>query len=297
MLKKVTTPILEIEYADFNPEGDRTIVLMHGWPDSPVTWRAVTQHLLAANFRVITPALRGFAGTRFLSPETPRSGQLSALGRDLLDLIDALGLDKPILLGHDWGARSVANACGLRPGVASHLMMISVGYGTNNPKQTLSYQQVRNFWYQWFMATERGAQAVQNDRLAFTRMLWDTWSPPHWFTEDDFLETASAFENPDWADVVLHSYRHRWGNAPGYAEYEADDALLNPAPMMDTPTLVIHGGSDFCTHPDTSAGKESFFRGRYERVVLNGVGHFPQRENPYLLFETIIHFLDHKINP
>lgn len=288
--KTVKTELLEIAYSELNPAGLRTAVLMHGWPDSPRTWHRVAADMADAGYRVLTPALRGFGATRFLSPDTPRSGQLSALGRDLLGFIDALDLQRPVLVGHDWGARAVANACGLRAGAASHLVMISVGYGTNDPNQKLTIDQSRRYWYHWFMATERGARFVREEGKAFAREMWDTWSPAGWYDSADFDETARAFDNPDWAAIVLHSYRQRWGHAPAYAEYADDDARLNPAPLLDVPTLVIHGGSDLCSLPEMSAGKEKFFSNRYERVVIDGVGHFPQKENPRRVADEILNF-------
>lgn len=169
----VATERLDIAYLEWNPQGSRTAILLHGWPDSPECWKGVALLLADAGFRVLTPALRGFAPTRFRDPVTPRSGQLSALGRDVLDFIEALELDRPTLIGHDWGARAAANACGLREGVASHLVMISVGYGTNDPSQPLPLVQARNYWYHWFMATPRGVQAVREAGEAFARMMWD----------------------------------------------------------------------------------------------------------------------------
>jgi pimeloyl-ACP methyl ester carboxylesterase len=286
----VSTDILRVEYLEWNPEGKRTAVLVHGWPDSARCWNEVAPGLVSQGYRVVAPSVRGFGGTRFLSQASPRSGQLSVLGLDLLGFIDALQLNQPVLVGHDWGARSVANACGLRPGVGSHLVMISVGYGTNSPDQALSYQQIRNYWYHWFMATERGERAVREDAKGFTRQMWDTWSPPGWFSEAEFLETAKAFDNPDWADIVLHSYRQRWGHAPAFSEYAEYDAKLNPAPVLDMPVLALHGASDFCNHPDGSLGKERFFKRGYTRVLIDGVGHFPQREAPARVCEEIIKF-------
>jgi pimeloyl-ACP methyl ester carboxylesterase len=249
--------------------------------------------LLADNgFRVLCPALRGFGPTRFLKPETPRSGQLAALGRDLLDFIDALGVQKPILVGHDWGARAAANACGLRPDVASHLVLLSVGYGTNDPHQSIGYEQARNYWYHWFIATPRGEAAVRDDRRGFTRMMWDTWSPKGWYSEAEFEETAVHFDTPGWADVVLHSYRHRWGFVEGDETYAGDEAVLNPPPTLDVPTLVLHGVADTCNHPDTSKGKEAFFKGPYRRELLEHVGHFPQREQPRRVAEQILDWVN-----
>jgi pimeloyl-ACP methyl ester carboxylesterase len=286
----VKTSRLDIAYLEWNPTGTRDAVLVHGWPDCPEGWEPVAARLAEAGYRVLCPALRGFGATRFLDPATPRSGQLSALGRDMLEFIDALGLDKPLLVGHDWGARAVSNACGLRGNAASRMAIISVGYGTNDPRQTLNYTQARNYWYHWFMATPRGEDALTHDRRAFTRTMWDTWSPAGWYAERDFEQAAAAFDNPDWASVVLHSYRHRWGFAPGDPSYDADDAKLQPAPALSVPTLVLHGGADTCNQPASSEGKEQFFTGGYQRIVLDGVGHFPHREAPGEVAQAILRF-------
>ena len=290
-MKSIDTSLLRVAYDDLNPGAARTVVLLHGWPDSPRCWAGVGPVLAQAGWRVLVPALRGFAPTTFLRADTPRTGQLAALGRDLLEFVDALGLREPALVGHDWGARAAANACGLRPGVASHLALLSVGYGTNSPDQTLALAQARNYWYHWYMATPRGERTVRDDRHAFARIMWDTWSPPGWYTDQEFLATAQAFDSPDWPDITLHSYRHRWGHAAGDPHFDADEAALHPAPVLDLPTLVLHGGADTANHPDTSAGKERFFSGRYRRQVLDGVGHFPQREAPVQVAAALLDFL------
>ncbi|WGS47603.1 alpha/beta hydrolase (plasmid) [Burkholderia sp. JSH-S8] len=287
---RAATGRLDIAYLEWNPQGPRTAVLLHGWPDSPACWKAVAAILADTGYRVLAPALRGFAPTRFIDAGTPRSGQLSALGRDLLEFIDVLGLERPALIGHDWGARAAANACGLRDGAASHLVMLSVGYGTHDPNQPLSLQQARNYWYHWFMATPRGARVVREDREAFARQMWDTWAPAGWYGPADFDEAAQAFQGDDWAEIVLHSYRHRWGFAEGDPAYAEDDARLSPAPVLSVPTLVLHGGADTCNHPDSSDGREAFFQRRYERQVLDGVGHFPQREAPRAVADAILRF-------
>ncbi|MBC7484026.1 MAG: alpha/beta hydrolase [Rhizobacter sp.] len=291
-LKSVETSLLRVGYEEWNPTGSRTVVLLHGWPDSIRCWSGIGPGLALAGWRVLVPALRGFLPTRFLREDTPRTGQLSALGCDLLEFIDALGLKQPALVGHDWGARAVAIACGLRRGVASHLAMMSVAYGTNDPAQPLSLQQARNYWYHWYMATPRGERTVRDDGRNFARMMWDTWAPPGWSTNAEFEATADAFENADWADVTLHSYRHRWGHAPGDPRHVQDEARLNPAPILDVPTLLLHGAADGVNHPDTSLGKEAFFGGRYERRLLAGVGHFPQREAPGEVLAALLHFLE-----
>lgn len=153
--------------------------------------------------------------------------------------------------------------------------MLAVGYGTNDPNQHISLSQARNYWYHWYMATPRGEQTVVEDRAAFTRLLWDTWSPAGWYAEADFIQALEAFDNPDWAAVVLHSYRHRWGFVDGDPAYASDEALLQPAPVLAVPTLVLHGEADTCNAPETSAAREASFSGPYHRQLLPGVGHFP----------------------
>lgn len=291
-MKFVNSPTLRIGYKELNSSGSRTAVLIHGWPDSIRTWEIVARKLADDGWRVLIPAVRGFSPTTFHNHATMRSGQLSALGRDVLDFIEALGLSKPALIGHDWGARAVANACGLRPGVASHLVMLSVGYGTNSLNQAIPLEMVRNYWYHWFMATPRGEQVVRTDGHAFAKFMWDTWSPAGlWNTQSEFDATASAFDHPDWPDVTLHSYRHRWGHAEGDPAYDNDEAVLNPAPVLDVDTMIIHGNSDYVNLPETSAGREHLFTRRYERILCEGIGHFPQREAPDLISQELIRFL------
>jgi pimeloyl-ACP methyl ester carboxylesterase len=169
--------------------------------------------------------------------------------------------------------------------------MVSVGYGTNDPAQKISYSQAHEYWYHWFMATERGAKAVRDDRRAFTRYMWESWGPNAWITDAAFDEAARAFDNRDWPDVVLHSYRHRWGHAPGDPDYAADDAKLTPAPVLSVPTLVLHGNADKVNLPASSEGRERFFSGRYERVLLEGLGHFPQREDAAAVSSRILQFM------
>lgn len=289
----VTTPLLDVEVMQWNPQGQRSIILAHGWPDSADGWGAVAATLANAGWRVIVPSLRGFGQTRFRdinTTRTPRSGQLSALGRDMVDLIEAMALEQPALVGHDWGARAVANAVGLQPNIASHLVMLSVGYGTNSPDQPMSIEQCRRYWYHWFMATPRGEKTVREDGAGFARIMWDTWSPAGWYAEAEFEHAVQALSNPDWADITLHSYRHRWGHAAGFDTYAQEEQRLYPAPQISVPTLILHGQEDYCNAPEVSAGKEGYFESRYERVLLPGVGHFPQREDPISVAKEILRF-------
>lgn len=195
-----------------------------------------------------------------------------------------------------WGARAVANAVGLQPEIASHLVLVSVGYGTNSPDQPMSIEQCRRYWHHWFMATPRGQKTVRENGRDFARVMWDTWSPANWYSADEFHHAAQALTNPDWPEITLHSYQHRWGHADGFEQYAKEEQMLHPAPQIQTPTLILHGREDYCNVPEVSAGKEQYFEGRYERVLLPGLGHFPQREDPQSVAREILRFCGDRIN-
>ena len=290
-MKFVDTSVLRVGYQEWNETGTRSVILLHGWPDSPRTWSQVAPGLAQAGWRVIVPALRGFAPTTFLENHTPRSGQLVALGCDVLELIERLNLVRPALVGHDWGARAAALACALRAGVASHLVLMSVAYGTQVPTQHLSLQQARHYWYHWYMTTPRGQQEVQMAGHAFAQFMWDTWSPAGWYTQQEFDETALAFDHPDWSAVTLHSYQHRWGHAQGDPRYDEQERKLTQVSALDVPTLVLHGEVDGVNPVQSSSGQEHLFLNRYERVTLPGVGHFPSREDAPRVVHELVRFL------
>jgi pimeloyl-ACP methyl ester carboxylesterase len=290
-LRTVSTKLLDIGCEVSGPPGGRPVILLHGWPDDVRTWDGVLAPLQAANLRTIVPYLRGFGATRFRSAETFRSGQLSALGRDVLDLADAIGLERFAVVGHDWGARAAYIASFLAPQRITHCAALSVGWGTNNPDQELSLGQIQNYWYHWYMALDRGADLVRNDRLRFTRYIWQIWNPSWYISDDEFATTAASFTNPDWAEIVLHSYRVRWGLAPSDPAYDAIERQLARSSEIRVPALVIHGGADPCNDPSTSENKESFFTSSYKRIVLDGVGHFPQRAAAGPVAKALIEFL------
>ena len=289
-VRRVRTPLLEIGYCEFGTSEGDPVVLLHGWPDDVRTWAHVAPALAAAGYRVLCPWLRGFGETQFLHPAENRSGQLSALGVDLMDFADALGLRRFRVVGHDWGARAAYIAAALWPERIARCVAISVGWGTNDPQQALALSQARNYWYHWYLATPRGAAAVRDSRREFTRFLWSTWSPQWGFGDDEFAATAQSFENPDWAAVTLHSYRYRWGWAEADARYAEQERLLNPTPQITVPVLVLHGDGDACNAPVTSEGREAFFAGPYQRRLVAGAGHFPQREQGAAVSAAILDF-------
>ena len=292
-LQRVLTPTLDLAYRVYEPTkaSGPPVVLLHGWPDSPRTWQHLAPHLASHGRRVIVPWLRGFGPTRFRRDDTPRSGQFSALAQDLIDLADALGLQTFDLVGHDWGARAAYSAALLWPQRIARCVAISVAWGTNQPSQALSYEQSRNYWYHWFMHLPRGQQAVREDGAALARFLWQTWSPAWAFDEAEFAATAADFENPDWAEVTLHSYTHRWGSAPADPRHAALDERLRTQTQIAVPTLHIHGAQDGANGLATAQGKAGHFTGGYDLAVLEGCGHFPQREDPVQVNRLVVEFL------
>ncbi|WP_084800923.1 alpha/beta hydrolase [Bradyrhizobium sp. Tv2a-2] len=290
-LRTVSTGLLDIGYEISGPATGRPVILLHGWPDDVRTWDRVLAPLHATGLRTIVPYLRGFGSTRFRNKETFRSGQLSALGRDVLDLADAIGLEHYSVVGHDWGARAAYIASFLAPERITHCAALSVGWGTNNPDQILSLRQVHNYWYHWYIALDRGADLVRNDRLNFTRYIWQIWNPSWSISDEEFAATAASFMNADWAEIVLHSYRVRWGLAASDSAYDDIEHQLAQGSEIRVPTLVIHGGADPCNHLSTSEGKEQFFTSSYRRIVLDGAGHFPQRDAAGPVAEALIAFL------
>lgn len=286
--KTVNTPTLRIAYAERGVRDAATFLLLHGWPDDARTWDPVADRLAEEGYRVLCPYLRGFGPTRFRDASVMVSGQISALGQDVVDFAEALELRDFVLVGHDWGARAAYVAAVLIPERIRALVTLSVGYGTNTPDQVVSFDQARQYWYHWYFALERGREALERDRRNFTRRLWRLWSPSWRFTDEEFEATAVSFDNPDWIDVTIHSYRHRWGYAQGDPRYDGLERRFATPEKVHVPALMLHGAEDGATLPETSAGKEAFFTGGYRREVLPGVGHFPQRECPQAVIEACL---------
>ena len=286
----LTTDLLEIAYADAGPRDGPPVLLLHGWPDSPRTWREVASRLTEAGYRTIVPALRGFAPTRFRDPDIPRTGQVVALAQDALDLLDGLGLDRAAVVGHDWGARTGYALAALAPERVSRLVAVSVGYAPGGPGALPSFEQARLWWYQWFQTLDAGAEAVGRDPIGFARVQWDTWSPTGWYEESEFAATAKAFQHPDFVSITLHYYRVRWGASQRDPAYDQLEQKLARVSDLSVPTLLIHGGSDTCIAPAQTEDLAGFFAAGYRRVVVPGAGHFVPREAPGTVADLV---LDH----
>jgi pimeloyl-ACP methyl ester carboxylesterase len=284
------TSTLRIAYETGGPSDGHPLLLLHGWPDDVRTYDRVAPALQAAGFFTIAPYLRGFGDTSFLSKETMRSGEIVAMAQDAIDLVDALKLGSFAVVGHDWGARIAYALAILIPQRVLRIVTIAVGWEPGElPTPTL--KQAQAYWYQWYLTTERGRQAVRSDGKAFARLQWENWSPAGWFDDATFELTAKSFENPDWPEITLHSYSVRWGDAPKDARYAELHRRVTTTHSISVPTLMIHGAADAATLPQSTEGKEKYFSDGYRRHLIPGVGHFPTREAPEVVNELVIKFL------
>ncbi|MGI4835855.1 MAG: alpha/beta fold hydrolase [Janthinobacterium lividum] len=283
------TAVLRLEYQQNGPADAPVALLLHGFPDDYHTWDVVSEQLVGAGYQTLAPSMRGCAGSAFLAMDTMRSGQTTALAQDAIDLLDALGIEKVTLVGHDWGARASYLVAALWPARVEKLVVASVGYETGiKPGNEIKFEQVHAYWYQWFFHSERGHEMLKKNRRDFCRYLWHLWAPTWQFGDAEFAQAATSWDNPDWVDVVLHSYCFRWGAAPPDPRYAALEAQLMPQPTISVPTTVLHGELDGASLVASSEGKEQYFSGPYQRRVLPGVGHYVPREAPEAIVAAVI---------
>ena len=278
----VQTPTLEIAVEETGPAAGPVAVLLHGFPFSPRGYDRVVPLLASKGMRVLVPFLRGYGPTRFLSAETPRSGQQAALGKDLLDLLDALAVPQAVLGGYDWGGRAACVVAALWPERCVGLATCT-GYNIQNiPAATrpASPAQESRWWYQYYFHTPRGQAGLEADRAGIAELLWRQWSPDWAFTSAEFAASAEAFNNPDYVDVVIQSYRHRFGYAAGDPALEAMEAALATQPKITVPTINLHGATDGVGPLPATDTAAPHFTGRDERRVLPKVGHNPPQEAP-----------------
>jgi pimeloyl-ACP methyl ester carboxylesterase len=289
-LRHVRTASLDVAYEESGPSSGAAVFLMHGWPYDPRCYDGVIPPLVANGCRVLVPYLRGFGPTRFPSAETPRSGQQAALGHDLLEMMDALAVERAILAGYDWGGRAACIVAALWPERVRGLLTVN-GYNIQDiagSKEPQDPAQERRYWYQWYFQTERGRAALHSDRRAFCRLLWQLWSP-HWAFDDvTFARSAASFDNPDFVDVTIHSYRHRDGNAAGDPALEEIETRLAAKPKIAVPTIALQGEADGVLPPELSRRHGAFFTGPYQFRILPKIGHNPPQEAPAIFADTIL---------
>ena len=282
VLKRTRTNILEIAYEDSGPETGFPVLLMHGFPYDPRAFDEVVPPLVAAGHRVIVPYLRGYGQTRFLDPATPRSGQQAALGRDLAELMDALALPSAVLAGFDWGGRAACVTAALWPERVRGLVSAN-GYNIQDIAGSVvpaPPQQEHRLWYQYYFHTERGRAGLQTNRRELCKLLWQLWSPNWKFDDATYARTADSFDNPDFVDVVIHSYRHRFGYAPGDPAYDIFERQLAERPPITVPTIVLHGEGDGIARSSSSASQSRFFTGSYQYRLIPVIGHNVPQEAP-----------------
>jgi pimeloyl-ACP methyl ester carboxylesterase len=286
----VRTPTLEIGYEAHGDAAGFPVVLLHGFPDDARAWDAVAPPLAAAGHRVLVPYLRGYGPTHFLDPAAPRMAQQAAIAQDLIDFMDTLGLERASLAGYDWGGRAACITALLAPERVRALVTIG-GYNVQNTlalARPVSAEEERALWYQWYFNTERGRVGLEQHRRAICRLLWQEWSPTWRFDDATFDRTAPSFDNPDFVPVVIHSYRHRHGNAPSDPRFDQVERHLATRPPITVPTIVLHGAEDTVSPPHRSAGHMALFPAGTARHVVAGAGHFMPREQPRAVVDALL---------
>jgi pimeloyl-ACP methyl ester carboxylesterase len=281
-IRHVTAGVLDVAYEDHGPSDGHPVVLLHGFPYDPRCYDDMAPALAHQGYRAIVPYLRGYGPTRFLRDATLRSGQQAALARDLLDFLDALSLPRAVLVGYDWGGRAACIVAALWPERVSALVSCG-GYTIQDiagAAKPVAPAQEQRLWYQHYFQMERGRNGLAANRAALGKLLWRLWSPSFQFDDASFDATASSFENPDFVDVVIHSYRHRFGNIDGDPAYESIERALASQPIITVPTISLCGAEDGVTPPLAQDGDQAKFSAHYERRMLAGIGHDIPREAP-----------------
>jgi pimeloyl-ACP methyl ester carboxylesterase len=290
-MEHITAGVLDVSYLDFGPADGPPAILLHGFPYDAHACAAAAEILAGRGMRCIVPFLRGYGPTRFLNTATPRSGQQAALGADLLALMDALAIPQAVLGGFDWGGRAACIVAALWPDRARGLVSCGTGYNIQNIAASgnpAAPEQEARFWYQYYFHSERGRAGLAQNRHALCQLIWRLWSPSWAFDQAAYDLSAAAFDNADFVEVVIHSYRHRYGLVPGDPAVEAIEQRLATLPRISVPSIVLQGQDDGVDPPGIADRDASHFTGSYRRQVVPGVGHnFPQ-EAPEVFAEAVL---------
>ncbi|MEH6401926.1 MAG: alpha/beta hydrolase [Sneathiella sp.] len=279
-LKTITAGVLEISYAEFGPADGWACIMAHGFPYDIQAYAQVAPILAAAGARVIVPSLRGYGATRFLSPQTPRSGEQAALASDLLALMDALDIKQAVLGGYDWGGRAACVVAALWPERVTALISGN-SYNIQDIKKSVNpipAAEEATLWYQYYFHSERGRRALMENRRDVALQLWRMWSPTWNFDDATFNATATSFDNPDFVEVVIHSYKHRFGLVPGDPSVVQIETRLSRQPAISVPSITIDGDKDGVNIG--TAHHAEFFTGPHEHRVFSGAGHNLPQERP-----------------
>ncbi|GAA5080883.1 alpha/beta fold hydrolase [[Roseibacterium] beibuensis] len=290
-MKATRAGALEICYEESGPEDGKPVIMLHGFPYDALAFDAVSTRLSARGFRCIVPYLRGFGATRFLSSATIRSGQQAALGADLIALMDALHIDRAFLGGFDWGGRAACIVAALWP--ERVLGLVSCGQGYNiqdiaSARRPAPAIEEARYWYMFYFNMERGRAGLAENRNDLCRHIWSLWSPSWAFDEDTFARTAVSFENPDFVDIVVHSYRHRFGETPGDPALDQIERTLARQPDIGVPAIVLQGADDGVDPPASDDADAVHFTNFYERRIVEAAGHNPPQEAPDAFAKAIL---------
>ncbi|MFD3461021.1 alpha/beta fold hydrolase [Nocardia fluminea] len=287
-IKQIDAGVLNVGYAEFGLSTGKPVILVHGWPYDPYAFADVAPQLADAGYRVLVPFLRGHGTTTFRSPQTVRNGQQSAVARDIVDFMDALHIDKAVLGGFDWGARTVDVIAALWPERVKAMVAVS-GYLVTQQaaqQQPLSPEAELGWWYQYYFATERGRLGYTKNRHDFNKLIWRQASPAWNFDDATYARSAATFDNPDHVDIVISNYRWRLSLAPGEPQYDVYEQQLATGPVITVPTITL--ASDFDGPAKDGMRYRAKFTGKYEHRVLDGIGHNVPQEAPRPFAQAII---------
>ncbi|MFJ3681434.1 alpha/beta fold hydrolase [Pseudomonas sp. NPDC090208] len=293
-VKTILAGVLQIAYLEHGPTDGPVAVLLHGFPYDVHAYDAVAEQLAQAGCRCITPYLRGYGPTRFIDATTPRSGEQAALGADLLALLDALKIPRAVLAGYDWGGRAACVVAALRPERVIGLVSGDPGYNIQDiaaANTPASPETERRLWYQYYLHGDRGHAGLTANRDAFCRLLWQQWSPSWSFSEATYQASAESFANPDFVEVVVHSYRHRFGLVEGDPRYRKIEQALAQRPPISVPSVLLSGADDGVSSRRSDSAAVRGFSGPVRRQVLAGVGHNVPQEAPAAFAEAVLSLL------
>ena len=289
-LHHIPAGVLNIAYHPAGPVDGPPVVLLHGFPYDIHAYAEVAPRLAAQGCRVIVPYLRGFGATRFLSGDTPRSGEQAALGADLLALLDALDLPRAVLAGYDWGGRSACVVAAVWPERCAGLVTMN-SYNIQHIAQAMQPEvpaQEHRLWYQYYFHGERGRAGLAKDRRALCRLLWQQWSPSWVFDDATFEHSAAAYDNPDFVEVAIHSYRHRYGLVAGDPAYAEIDCGLGWQPAITVPTISLDGADDGLFAPNHADAHAHHFSGPRTHRIVPGAGHNLPQEAPAAFADAVL---------
>src|ERR1700744_1884934 len=285
----IDTPVAELEYAEDGDPAGTPVVLVHGFPDIPATWeQGVPQ--LPPGLRIIRPYLRGYGGSRVPPQACDDAGgaQVAALATDLIELLAGLGLDRVVLAGHDWGARTVHAAAVLAPERVRALVTMATAYGPMHHLNAAErFTEAERAWNRYWLCTDAGAERFAMHPAAFVRRCWADWSPSLYLAEADVRAGPRGTDNAQFVEAVVHYYRHGTGAAPGRPRYAAAQARLDQWPRIEGPATFLYGLGDGCAIAAAGRGNADMFAAAYDRIELPGTGHFIPRERPDAVAEAL----------